>query len=293
MCGAVLGIIFISHSSKNNEDAIAVRDWLRAQGYAQTFLDLDPEQGFAPGQRWQEELRKAGERCAAIIFLVSPDWVASEWCQTEFLVASQLGKRMFPLMIAPTPFDTIRMELTAHLQIADASTPEKRDDGFERLRIGLRRAGLDPKHFGWPPEDDPKRLPYRGLKALEEKDAAIFFGRDAQITKGLDELRRMRDGAPQRILAIAAASGAGKSSFLKAGLLSRLERDIENFLVLPTLRPGRDALDGEAGLLASLSLTDAPAESDQLSDHLGSLRKSVMAHLAGLAAAAGETDLAP
>ena len=71
-------MIFISHSSRNNDEAIAVREWLRNEGYSETFLDLDPEHGFAPGQRWQEELRKDGERCAAIIFLVSPDWVASE-----------------------------------------------------------------------------------------------------------------------------------------------------------------------------------------------------------------------
>ena len=38
-----MGVIFISHSSKNNAEAVAVRDWLRAEGYGETFLDLDPE----------------------------------------------------------------------------------------------------------------------------------------------------------------------------------------------------------------------------------------------------------
>jgi hypothetical protein len=98
-----MGILFISHSSKNNERALRVRDWLREQGWRDTFLDLDPEYGLAPGQRWQEELKKAGERCSAVIVLVSPEWVASRWCVTEFLLASQLGKRVFPILIAPTP----------------------------------------------------------------------------------------------------------------------------------------------------------------------------------------------
>ena len=31
-----------------------VRDWLRAEGYGETFLDLDPEHGLAPSQRWWE-----------------------------------------------------------------------------------------------------------------------------------------------------------------------------------------------------------------------------------------------
>ena len=49
-----MGILFISQSSQNNDRAIQVRDWLREQGCRDTSLDLDPEHGFAPGQRWQE-----------------------------------------------------------------------------------------------------------------------------------------------------------------------------------------------------------------------------------------------
>ncbi|MEO1474568.1 MAG: hypothetical protein AAFS03_11645, partial [Pseudomonadota bacterium] len=157
------------------------------------------------------------------------------------------------------------------------------------LRIGLRRAGLDPKHFSWPPEDEPNRSPYRGLQALLEKDAAVFFGRDARITAGLDELRQMRGGDPKRVLTIAAASGAGKSSFLHAGLLSRLSRDAENFLILPVMRPGRDALSGAQGLLNALSLNDPPEQDSALIDHLERLRTPVVAQFRALAEAANET----
>ena len=54
--------------------------------------------------------------------------------------------------------------------------------------------------------------------------------------------------APPRLLVILGASGAGKSSFLRAGLLPRLERDDRNFLPLPIVRPERAALTGETGL---------------------------------------------
>jgi TIR domain len=158
-----VGILFISHSSRNNDPAIKVRDWLREQGWRDTFLDLDPEHGLAPGQRWQEELRKAGERCSAVIALVSPEWAASIHCRTEFLLASQLGKRVFPVLIAPTPFADLPAELTAHFQMGDMSRPEIEADGLNRLRIGLTRAGLHPGHFGWPPPGEPNRPPYRGL----------------------------------------------------------------------------------------------------------------------------------
>jgi len=287
-----MGVLFISHSSKNNDQAVRVRDWLRAQGYSEVFLDLDPAHGLAPGHRWQEELKRAGENCAAVVVLVSPEWVASTWCQTEFLVADQLGKRIFPVMIAPTPFDSIRLELRSKFQIADISAPEVEADGLQRLSFGLKRAGLDPKSFDWPPPHEPNRAVYRGLQALDVQDAAIFFGRDAAITRGLDELRRLRDGAPQRILVILGASGAGKSSFLRAGLMARLKRDEENFLVLPIVRPERAALRGTEGLLASLSKAAGKpvsiANSEDLAREFAALRAPVVDRLARNAEAARE-----
>jgi len=87
------------------------------------------------------------------------------------------------------------VELKAGYQIADVSSPGKESEGFQRLAIGLKRAGLDPNSFEWPPARDPHRSVYPGLQSLDEEDAAIFFGRDAGITKAIDTLRRMRDGA--------------------------------------------------------------------------------------------------
>jgi hypothetical protein len=51
--------IFLSHSSANNAEAIAVRDWMRTQGWDDIFLDLDPERGLVAGDRWQAALRAA------------------------------------------------------------------------------------------------------------------------------------------------------------------------------------------------------------------------------------------
>jgi WD40 repeat protein len=280
-----LSVIFISHSSRNSEQAIGVRDWLRAHGWHDTFLDLDAERGLAPGQRWQEELKKAGERCSAVIVLLSCDWVESKWCQVEFLLASQLGKRIFGVIVAPTPLASIPTELSAHYQIVDISDRATADEGFERLRWGLKRAGLDPLDFQWPPADEPSRSPYRGLLSLEEKDAGVFFGRDAAITRGLDILRRARDGAPERLVVVLGASGAGKSSFLKAGLLARLRRDEQQFFVLPTVRPGRAAVTGPEGLLRALSQRATPTR-DTLESSLRDLRKPVVARLERFASAA-------
>jgi TIR domain len=74
--------IFLSHSSGNNAEAIALRDWLVSHGWDDLFLDLDPERGLKAGERWQEALKRAAERCQLVIFLVSPEWAASKWCRS-------------------------------------------------------------------------------------------------------------------------------------------------------------------------------------------------------------------
>jgi hypothetical protein len=43
--------IFLSHSSNDNFEAIALRDWLASEGWKDVFLDLDPDLGIAAGQR--------------------------------------------------------------------------------------------------------------------------------------------------------------------------------------------------------------------------------------------------
>jgi len=54
------------------------------------------------------------------------------------------------------------------------------------------------------------------------------------------------------MMTILGASGSGKSSFLRAGLLPRLARDSRHFQVLPIIRPERAALTGEHGFAAML-----------------------------------------
>ena len=64
--------------------------------------------------------------------------------------------------------------------------------GLQRLKAGLMRAGLDARFFQWPPDDDPDRPPYRGMRPLEADDAGIFFGREAPTIEALDRLRGLR-----------------------------------------------------------------------------------------------------
>lgn len=266
--------IFLSHSSANNAETVALRDWLADQGWKdEIFVDFDPQSGIAAGERWERALNVAANRCEAVVFLVSKQWLASRWCLKEFYLAHQLNKRLFGVLIEEVPVEDLPRELAGTWQIVqlaagrdqvtlrgmlpvtqELTTVSFSAEGLARLKRGLEGAGLDPKYFAWPPPNDPERPPYRGLRPLEAEDTGIFFGRDAPIVEALDALRGLRDRAPPRILVILGASGAGKSSCLRAGLFPRLARDDRNFFPLPIIRPGRAAISGEAGLLRSLEV---------------------------------------
>jgi formylglycine-generating enzyme required for sulfatase activity len=266
--------IFLSHSSTDNAQAIALRDWLASNGWKdEIFLDIDSQRGIAAGERWERALNEAANRCEAVLFLVSKAWLASVWCRKELNLAHHLNKRLFGVLIEDLAVGELPEDLAGTWQIVRLAagrdhivlrvvlpvTHEEAHvtfsaEGLRRLKHGLEEAGLDARYFAWPPQNDPNRPPYRGLRPLEAEDAGVFFGRDAPTIEVLDRLRGLRETTPPRLLVILGASGAGKSSFLRAGLFPRLERDDRNFLPLPILRPERAAINGDSGLLPALEV---------------------------------------
>jgi hypothetical protein len=272
-----LSRLFISHSSKNDDWAIALKDWLVRKGWSgpdDIFLDLDPERGIAAGQRWAHALEDAATRCEAVLFLVSEEWLASKWCGDEYQLAKELNKKLFALQVDDVALDRLPGGLTAQWQIVRLrGEPAERfltvhpvtthqspvhiaKAGLQSLKRGLEKAGIGTETFDLQPDHSGLlgwRAPYRGLEALEPEDAAVFFGRNADIVRGVDVLRGIAARKPPRLLVILGASGAGKSSFLRAGLWPRLLRDDSQWLPLRVIRAGRGgAIEGNEGLLTAL-----------------------------------------
>jgi tetratricopeptide (TPR) repeat protein/energy-coupling factor transporter ATP-binding protein EcfA2 len=82
------------------------------------------------------------------------------------------------------------------------------------LRQWLERSGVVAKGPVW--DRAVKGSPFRGLAAFESAHSAVFFGREQAIARATTKLR----AAP--FLLVIGASGSGKSSLLRAGLLPRL-----------------------------------------------------------------------
>jgi transcriptional regulator with XRE-family HTH domain/sugar lactone lactonase YvrE len=127
--------------------------------------------------------------------------------------------------------------------------------------------------------------PYRGLAAFGEQDAAFFFGREAAAAQLLDRMSRHLAGTG--LLMVSGASGAGKSSLLRAGVLSRVRAD--GLTAAPgaaswpcaLFTPTRAPLDELALRVAVLAGTDASA-----------VRRGLAADPAGFALPARQAALA-
>ena len=77
--------------------------------------------------------------------------------------------------------------------------------------------------------------PYRGLDRFEDRDTALFFGRDQLIKSLLTQL------SSSPILLVHGASGSGKSSLVRAGLLPALSKLVGSsfryFVLVPDVNP--------------------------------------------------------
>jgi WD40 repeat protein/DNA-binding SARP family transcriptional activator len=96
------------------------------------------------------------------------------------------------------------------------------------------------------PSDAP---PYLGLRSFDERDAARFFGRSADVSRLLDRLDATR------FLAVLGASGSGKSSLVRAGLVPALRRGVlpgSDSWAIQVLRPGATPLERLADALVDL-----------------------------------------
>lgn len=235
--------IFISHSSRDNTAARHMFEWVRAQGFEEVFLDIDKHGGIPPGAKWEQELYTNLERAQAVILVLTENWMASKWCFAEFAQARALGKAIFPVIETPQG-DTFVGE-----DLQTINLLENRAEGLERLGRRLTDLSIQSSEgFTLPAGAHP----FPGLAAFGEDQAAVYFGRDDAVARLIERLRKQRTLGDARLTVILGASGSGKSSLLRAGLLPRLKRDREHWVVAPPLRPETRPFERLVDLLLAL-----------------------------------------
>jgi WD40 repeat protein len=172
--------------------------------------------------------------------------------------------RLVPVLLpgAPDPFDA----RLAHLAGRTFVDLRAGTDDPHTARDLMRAVGAASPEVVRSPAEPHERCPYLGLEPFREEDAELFFGRDRETALLVEKL-----GAG-RFLAVVGASGSGKSSLVRAGLVPRL-RAADGALRVVTLTPGAGPLGALAAQLAAAGTPGAPTAA-QLADDVRALDRA-------------------
>ena len=233
--------IFISHSSLDRQVADDIKKTLDRLGFEQVFLDFDKVTGIDAGENWEKRLYEELSRCHAVILMLTPNWLTAKWCFAELTQARALGKVILPVVCKPVGERFVLPDIQS-VDLLDWNA-----GGLDKLEQRLR-AITNELARGF--KLDPNRPPYPGIQAFEADDAAIYFGRDDETRAVIERVdaRRIQGGA--RFLVVIGASGSGKSSLLKAGVLPQLSRRRREWVVLPCIRPEKAPVETLAKSIA-------------------------------------------
>jgi hypothetical protein len=116
-----------------------------------------------PGQDWKAQLIDGIRHCTAVIYALTPESVASEWCRWEFTKAIELGKPIIPVLFQS---NTELSDVLSRFQYVDFSqgpTPE----ATARLLGGLANLSvIIPPNEAPSPPANPRGYPSRVSKEL-------------------------------------------------------------------------------------------------------------------------------
>jgi hypothetical protein len=188
------------------------RERLRAvfQRKMQSLLDLLMAAG-----KWSEIL-EWGERWIALGGTPEPAY------RGLMMAHYALGDLSSVATVYQRCVDALRQDL-------DVEPSKQTNELFERLSKGeVSLQGSLPDFEKFRLVQTPGDPPYKGLQQFEGDDRQLFFGREALTTKIISYLRDPTTEADigkwDHFLAIVGASGIGKSSLVRAGVVPALER---------------------------------------------------------------------
>jgi WD40 repeat protein len=242
---------FLSHNSKDKPTVERIAVKLKQAGL-EPWLDI---WALTPGGRWQEEIADAvrGDTRACAVF-IGPhgigDWSREELDLAKDRSAKDRTYRLFLVLLPglPDPFDPSSLPpfLSMHTWV-DFRKGFEDAVRFQPLINAIKGIPLGPSRPIEPVEDV---CPYRGLQAFDEAHAEYFFGREADVQRLLEHVKG------GRFLAVVGASGSGKSSLVRAGLIPALKNGRlpeSNTWAYAVMTPGAHPLESLVDCLAELA----------------------------------------
>src|ERR1700674_1408199 len=257
--------IFLSYNSADHSFVENIARKLRDEGL-EPFLD---RWYLAPGMRWRSQLEDTLSSCKAVAIFVGPSEMGS-WQQREVDVALDLQSRSPNLHVIPVLLPGCEPPLGFLRQLTWVDLRSQvLDRGIAILIKAAHGEAPGPElqsHFN---SVRASISPYRGLLHFREEDAPFFFGREAAIDKLMDAVQR------QPFVVVVGASGSGKSSVVRAGLVPRLRSDRrttwEFVSLVPTVQPLKALAKALVPLVEpTMGEFDRLAEATKVAEHFRS-----------------------
>jgi formylglycine-generating enzyme required for sulfatase activity len=246
-----MSAIFISYTGRDPVgDAWADRleQWFEDWGYG-FFRDKSHSHGAKAGDDWRATLHRELRLATVMVSLCTKQYDSSPWCVGEVAIAVHRGLMVIPIQLVETAEDLktiplpLLLDINQAIKVTGASAPTEATlaDVQRRLQRKLTEAMNWRALLSW----QGHWQPYPGLLSFEDHQAPVFFGRDEAITSISKTLGSLLLQAPALLLLLG-ASGYGKSSLVKAGVVPKLRAERQpqagggeqpSWLVLPPFKP--------------------------------------------------------
>ena len=92
--------VFLSYAVEDRALARTVHGWLIDDGH-EVFEYLDPRDGTALGEQWEQRLYERLRWADAMVCVVTSAYVKSAWCTAEAGIARSRGTRLLPIFAEP------------------------------------------------------------------------------------------------------------------------------------------------------------------------------------------------
>ena len=234
--------VFLCH---NTADSAQVEDIAKRLEKEQIKFWLD-RFNLIPGERFTEKIEEALDACPSIAIFIGQTGrgpYQNEELQYAINVRGQKGTRIIPVLLPGTNPDMITGLLKNFSEVRFRASLEEIEP-FRGLVAGIR--GIPPLEVKLASDGQgvtegaavtgPPTCPYRPLTAFDVSDHFYFCGRDratSAVVEGLESL--MKGGV--RCFSIFGASGSGKSSLARAGVVWSLQNKYPQWTPV-VLEPG-------------------------------------------------------
>lgn len=250
--------VFLSYHWRDHALVEALAHRLREQNLT-VFLD---RWYLTPGQSWPKALEMTLANCRAVAVCLGqgemgPWQQREQYLALERQVAAKRQGQRFPVIPVLLPGAEPPLGFLSQQTWVDFRA---------RVDDPVLLNTLANAIHGKPPGPDAQETvrgtlsticPYRGLLYFREEDAPFFFGREAAIAQLTSTMQQ------HSLVAVVGASGSGKSSVVRAGLVLELRKSRERIWEVATMVPTDRPVHALAAILLPLLEPDM-TETDRL-----------------------------